>query len=327
MQGPRIPSGYTPRVTNLPTTPSCRWDALGIGANSIDFVTVVPAFPRPEGWYSKMQIRRHLVTCGGQTATAMAVCARFGLRACYIGAVGADENGQRVLADLPRQGVDASSVVTRAGRNQFAVIVIDGQTGERAVLWDRDQALALRDEDVPLDAIAAARVLHVDDVDQGAAIRAARHARTLGIPVTSDLDRMTDRTAELVDAVTYPIFADGLHEKLTGCAGHEEALRRLRRPHHRALCITVGQHGAVALADDRFIESPGFRVEAVDTTGSGDVFRGAFIYALLQGWDIDRTLRFANAAAALACTGVGAMAGIPALDASLALAGLAEPAR
>ncbi len=220
----------------------------GVGANSIDYVTVVPAFPRPEGWYSKMQIRQHLVTCGGQTATAMAVCARFGLRARYIGAVGADENGQRVLADLPRHAVDSSAVVTREGRNQFAVIVIDAQTGERAVLWDRDPTLALRDEDVPLDTIAAARVLHVDDVDQGAAIRAARHARSLGIPVTSDLDRMTEQTAELVDAVTFPIFADGLHEKLTGCADREEALRRLRRPHHQALCITVGQHGAVALA-------------------------------------------------------------------------------
>jgi sulfofructose kinase len=314
-------------VPETTTSTTVRWDVLGIGANSIDFVTVVPAFPRPEGWYSKMQIRRHLVTCGGQTATAMAVCARFGLRARYVGAVGADENGQRVLAELPRYGVDASGVVAREGRNQFAVIVIDGQTGERAVLWDRDSQLALREEDIPLELIANARLLHVDDVDQAAAIRAGRRALEIGIPVTSDLDRMTERTAELVDAVTYPIFADGLHEKLTGCADHEAALRRLQRPHHRALCITVGQHGAVALAGDRFIASPGFKVDAVDTTGSGDVFRGAFIYATLRGWEIERTLRFANAAAGLACTGVGAMAGIPGLDASLALAGTEPGAR
>ncbi len=310
---------------NPPTAARPPWDVLGIGANSVDFVTVAPAFPRPEGWYSKMQIRRHLVTCGGQTATAMAVCARFGLRARYIGAVGSDENGRRVRDDLPRRGVDASGVVAREGRNQFAVIVIDERSGERAVLWDRDPTLELREEDVPLDAIATARVLHVDDVDQAAAIRAAAHARRLGIPVTSDLDRMTDRTAELVDAVTYPFFADGLPEKLTGLADHEGALRRLRRAHHPALCVTVGRHGAMALAGDRFFHSPGFSVAAVDTTGSGDVFRGAFIYALLQEWEIEQALRFANAAAALACTGLGAMAGIPDLQPSLALAGLAGP--
>jgi sulfofructose kinase len=301
------------------------WDVVGIGANSVDFVTVVPAFPRPEGWHSKQRIRQHLVSPGGQAATTVAACAKFGLRAMYIGAVGSDENGQRVTEALDRVGLDAVGLVRKTGRNQFAVIVIDEETGERAVLWDRDSGLALSEADVPFDAIASARLLHVDDVDQPASIRAARQALGLGIPVTSDLDRMTDRTAELVDAVTYPIFADGLHEKLTGCADHEEALRQLCRPHHRALCITVGQHGAVALAGGRFVRSPGFKVEAVDTTGSGDVFRGGFIYSLLQDWDIDRTLRFANAAAALACTGLGAIAGIPDLEASLALAGLAAP--
>jgi sugar/nucleoside kinase (ribokinase family) len=125
---------------------------------------------------------------------------------------------------------------------------------------------------------------------------------------------------DLVDAVTYPIFADGLHEALTGEADHERALRRLRRPHHRLLCITIGQQGCVALAGDEFLRSPGFAVEAADTTGSGDVFRGAFIYAVLHGWDASRTLRFANAAAGLACTRIGAMSGVPNLADVLALA-------
>jgi ribokinase/sulfofructose kinase len=293
---------------------------VGIGANSIDFVTVVPAFPRPEGWHSKMRIGRHLATCGGQAATTMAACARFGLRSWYVGAIGRDDNGRRIREELPQYGLDPAGLVVRDGRNQFAVIVIDEQTGERAVLWDRDEGLRLREEDVPLDAIASARVLHVDDVDQEAAIRAARHARGCGIPVTSDLDRMTDRTDELVMAVTYPIFADGLPEQLTGERDHERALRRLRRRHDGWLVVTLGQQGAAALDGDRFVLSPGFPVKAVDTTGSGDVFRAGFIYGVLEGWDLDRTLRMANAAAGLACTRLGAMAGIPALDEVLALA-------
>jgi sulfofructose kinase len=299
--------------------PSARWDVVGVGANSVDFVSVVPAFPRPEGWHSKMRIRRHLVSCGGQAATTMAACARFGLRAKYIGVVGSDGNGARVREALDRIGLDSSGLVQQDARNQYAVIVIDEQTGERAVLWDRDEALRLRAEDVPLDVIASARLLHVDDVDQDAAIRAARHARSLGLPVTSDLDRMTDRTEELVMAVSCAIFADGLPEQLTGERDHERALRRLRTRHDGLLVVTVGQQGAEALDGDRFLVSPGFVVNAADTTGSGDVFRAGFIHGLLQGWPIDRTLRFANAAAAVACTRVGAMAGIPTLDEVLAL--------
>jgi sugar/nucleoside kinase (ribokinase family) len=294
--------------------PPARWDVVGIGANSIDFVTVVPAFPRPEGWHSKMRIRRHLVSPGGQAATTTAACAKFGLRAKYIGAIGGDENGARVREAFDLLGFDGSGLVQQDARNQYAVIVIDEQTGERAVLWDRDEALRLRPEDVPMDVIGSARLLHVDDVDQEAAIRAARHARSLGIPVTSDLDRLTDRTEELVQAVSDPIFADGLPEQLTGERDHERALRKLRKRHDGLLVVTVGRNGAVALDGDRFVMSPGFAVAAVDTTGSGDVFRAGFIYGLLHDWPVDRMLRMANAAAAVACTRVGAMASIPTLD-------------
>jgi len=303
---------------------STRWDVTGIGANSIDFVYVVPAFPRPEGWHSKMQIRRHVVSCGGQTATTVATCAHFGLRAKYIGAVGTDEHGQRVREELGRHLLDVSGLVLRDGRNQHAVIVIDERTGERAVLWDRDEALRLCEADVPLDVIGASRLLHVDDVDQEAAIRAARHARSVGVPVTSDLDRMTDRTEELVMAVSCPIFADGLPEQLTGERDHERALRRLRKQHDGLLVVTVGNRGAVALDGDRFVLSPGFTVEAVDTTGSGDVFRAGFIFGWLRGLPTDATLRLANAAAALACTRLGAMSGIPSLDEVLALAAISS---
>lgn len=298
-----------------------RWDVVGLGANSVDFVHVVPAFPRPEGWHSKMQVRRHVVSCGGQTATAMAACVRFGLRALYVGAVGDDENGRRVVAELPRYGLDVTALASKTGRNQSAVIIIDEQTGERVVLWDRGESVCLRASDVPLETVAMSRLLHVDDVDQEAAIAAARHARSLGIPVTSDLDRMTEQTEELVLAVSCAIFADGLPEQLTGERDHERALRRLRRRHEGLLVVTVGRNGAVALDGDRFLVSPGFEVEATDTTGAGDVFRGGFIYGLLHGWPLERTLKLANAAAALSCTCLGAMAGIPALDEVVAFAG------
>jgi sugar/nucleoside kinase (ribokinase family) len=296
-----------------------RWDVVGLGANSIDFVHVLPGFPEPEGWYSKMRISRSFVAPGGQTATTLAACARFGLRAKYLGATGTDENGDKVRAELPRRHVDASDVAVRQANNQYAVILIEEHTGERVVLWDRDERLDLPEADVPLDVIASARLLHVDDVDQGAAIKAASHARALGVPVTSDLDRLTPRTAELVSAVTVPIFAEHLLPQLTGVDDPEGGLRALRRTHDGLLVVTRGHLGAMALDGDRLIDSPGFRVDVRDTTGSGDIFRAGFIYAWLAGWPVDRVLRFANAAAAMSCTRFGAMDGIPGLEESLAL--------
>jgi sugar/nucleoside kinase (ribokinase family) len=289
------------------------WDVVGIGANSVDFVHLLPGYPQPFGSFAKMKIDRQEILCGGQTATAMCACAKLGLRARYAGVTGTDENGRRVRNELGRRGIDLTDVIIRDAQNQFAVILVDETNGDRIVLWDRDDRLMMRERDIPVEAIAAARVLHVDDVDQGAAIRAAEVAREADVPTTSDIDRITDRTQELIDAVTIPIFAEHVPTRVSGVNDREGALRALRRPHHRILCVTLGENGAMALDQDGIHYAPAFQVEAVDTTGAGDVFRAGFIYAMLRKWPTDEILRFANAAAAVSCTRLGALGGIPSL--------------
>jgi sulfofructose kinase len=294
--------------------PGPSWDVVGIGANSVDFVYLVPGYPARHGAFSKMPIRAQMTCGGGQMATALATCARLGLRAKYIGATGNDANGALIRRKLGSLGIDTTGVVTREGRNQFAVIIVDDTTGERIVLWDRDDRLRLDAGDVTPEVIRTARLVHVDDTDQAAAIRAATLAREAGIPCTSDLDRLTERTEELVAAVSVPIFAENLPNALSGERDPEAALRQLRRHHDGLFVVTLGPRGAMALDGDRLIHVPGFEVEAVDTTGAGDVFRGGFIYGLLQQWPVDRVLRFANAAAAVSCTRTGALDSVPSLE-------------
>lgn len=291
--------------------PAC--DVIGVGANSVDYVNRLPAYPEPQGPFAKMRIREQAVCCGGQTATALAACARLGLRPRYLGATGTDSNGKRIREELARRGIDASDAVIRDVPNQFAVILVDEQSGERIVLWDRDERLRLRPREIAPEAFRGARLVHVDDVDQPAAIMAAQIAREAGLPVTSDIDRITDLTQELMAAVTIPIFAEHVPPGLTGAADMEQALRRLRQTHEGLLIVTCGASGALALDGDRLIRSPGFAVSAVDTTGAGDVFRGGLIFALLRGWHTEEALQFANAAAAISCTRLGAIDGVPSL--------------
>ena len=290
------------------------WDVVGVGANSVDFVHLLPGYPQPFGSFAKMKIQRQVILCGGQMATAMSACARLGLRAKYVGVTGTDENGRRVRRELDRRGIDLTDLIIRDAQNQFAVILVDETNGDRIVLWDRDERLTMRERDIPAEAIASARIVHVDDVDQPAAIRAAAIAREHGVPVTSDIDRITERTKELIDAVSDPIFAEHVPTRVTGLHGQEEALNALRQPHHQVLCVTLGERGAMAVDSDGVHHAPAFEVDAVDTTGAGDVFRAGFLFALLRGWPTEDTLRFANAAAAVSCTRLGALGGIPSLD-------------
>jgi sulfofructose kinase len=290
-----------------------RWDVIGIGENSVDSVNLLPGYPQPTGPSAKMRIRERHILCGGQMATAMCACASLGLRAKYVGVTGTDDNGRRIRAELQGRNVDIADLVIRDVENRFAVILVDENTGDRMVLWDRDDRLRLRESELPLDALAATRVVHVDDVDDDIAIRAAILARDAGAMVTSDIDRLTPRTMELASTVTHAIFAQHVPAHLTGHSDVEASLRQLRKTLDNVLIVTMGEQGASALDGDRFYHEPAFKVHAIDTTGAGDVFRGGFIYALVNGQPMDQALRTANAAAAVSCTRLGALNGVPTL--------------
>jgi sulfofructose kinase len=286
-------------------------DVVGVGANSVDFVYRLPSFPAPDSSFAKLRISEHLISCGGQVTTALATCAAMGLRTSYIGTIGSDRNGERMREELSRRRIDTSDAVARNAANPFAVILLDDRSGERVVLWHRDPAIGLSSAEVDRTAVTAARLLHVDDVDLAASIQSANLAVAAGKPVTSDIERTTDDVRALIDAVTIPIFAEHVPAELTGETNLPRALERLRRPHHSMLCVTLGARGALLLAGHEVIHEPGLSVQTLDTTGAGDIFRGAFISAFLRGEPPREIVRFANAAAAISCTRIGAMSSIP----------------
>jgi sugar/nucleoside kinase (ribokinase family) len=289
-----------------------RVDVLGVGENSVDYVYRVPRLPRA-GEPAKIRVARYDRRAGGQVATTLGACAALGLRASYVGAFGDDENGRFARAALEHAGVDVQSAITCPGANRYAVILVDEPTGERIVFWDRDANVGWRPESVTAPMLSAARLVHVDGVDPQLSIRVARLARDAGVAVTSDIDAATDETRALVAAVTVPIFAEHVPGELTGEADLERALRVIRRTHPGPLCVTRGDRGAVLLAGDVLHEQPAFRVQAIDTTGAGDVFRAGFIHAWLRQEAPATILRFATAAAALSCTREGALGSGPTL--------------
>ena len=296
------------------------WDVVGVGENSVDHVLRLPRLPSLAE-ATKLQIRSSSHEPGGQVVTALCTCVAMGLRASYVGAFGSDEDGERLRRTLSTRGLDLGDSVVRPVANRSAVILVDERNGDRVVMGHRDAALALTPEMLPRSALTHARVVHVDGVDEGAAIAAARLAREAGAQVTCDLETIGARTGELLRELTVPILAQGLPEAITGEHDPEQALRRLDAPRARLRCVTMGVHGALLVDGDRMYRAAPPRVDVVDTTGAGDVFRGAFIVALLRGDAPEAILRFANAAAALSCTKSGALGGVPTIQAVQALLG------
>jgi sulfofructose kinase len=283
-------------------------DVVGIGENSVDLVYRVPHLP---GAGEKVQVVNCRRLLGGQVATTLATCAALGLRTRYVGAFGNDEHGRLIRSELEQRGIDTTYATVRYAPNRHAVILVDEQTGERTVAWQREASLRIRPDDFSGEVLTGARLLHVDNVDEDAAIAAARLARAAGLIVTTDIDEVSARTNELVAAASFPILAEHVPKALTGETDPERALRALRKQHDGMLCVTLGARGSLLLTGEQLYQAPGLSVNAVDTTGAGDVFRGALIYALLHGDSPAVMLRFANAAAAVSCTREGAIGGIP----------------
>ena len=286
-------------------------DVVGVGTNSVDRVLALPSALHTVAESGKARMEARHLFCGGQTATAICACAAFGLSTRYVGVFGSDENGRLMRRTMEDRGIDVTHAAESDGPNRDAVILVDPD-GRRTVIWHRPDHLDLPPERLRPEALDA-RVMHVDDDDPLLALNAARLASTSRIAITTDLEHVTDSTEELIATVTYPIFEQHAPGKLTGESDPERGLRKLRRLTPNLLCITLGEKGAVALEGDHFHIAPAFEVNVVDNTGAGDVFRAAFIYGLLQGWGVPERLRFANAAAAVSCTRLGAIPSVPTL--------------
>ena len=299
----------------IPPVGSKPFDVAGFGLNSVDLVAVVAEYPVPG---TKQRLQRFAKLPGGQIGTAMATCAKFGWRARYVGSFGDDDLGAVSRDSLTSQGIDITAARTVIGAtNQFAVILVDARSGERTVLWDRHPALNMEPADVPKDAVTSGRLLIVDCHQTPASTRAARYAREAGIPTIIDVEKVRPGIADLLQTIDAIIAAEEFPSALTG---HEDLGRALevmaRDSGASVVCVTLGQAGSLAWCNGREIRTPPFQVDCVDSTGAGDVFRGAFAAGCLAMPDgnIEDVLRYANAAAALNCRALGSRGGLPTAD-------------
>jgi len=289
------------------------FDVVGVGLNATDTLLMVPQFPAYAG---KMRITEEVLSPGGQVASALVACARLGLRVKYIGTVGDDDRGRIQMDSLRQAGIDLEHVqVRRNCPNQSAYIVVDGSTGERTIFWRREECLRIQPEEIDRAQIAGARLLLIDGHDTPAVARAAQIARSRAIPVVVDVDTIYPGFEHVLPNTDYLVSSSEFPHAFTGENNPLVALERIQEQYGMPVAaMTLGPHGALARYHRRFLYSPAYVVNSVDTTGAGDVFHGAFCYAVLQGMPLPEALEFSNAMAALNCTALGARGGIASLD-------------
>jgi sulfofructose kinase len=288
------------------------FDAVGFGLNAVDHLVVVPEYP---AFDTKTRFLEHTQSAGGQTATCMVGLQRLGLRTAYAGRFGSDAAGRFGWQALKDEGVDMMHAqMIEGARNQLAFIIIDARTGERTIIWDRDERLAYTPDEAPTGFAARGRVLHLDAHDPPACARVARAARAAGTIVSADIDNIYAGLPELLPLIDVLISSGEFPTRLTGLADERAALVEVKARYGCAVTgMTRGRRGALVYHDDTFIEVPTCTVPGGcrDTTGAGDAFHAGFLYGLLRGEEIEACLRLGCAVAALKCRSLGARTALP----------------
>jgi ribokinase len=219
-----------------------------------------------------------------------------------------------IRASLDEEGVDTSQILVRerAG-SQFAFALAEPKTGRRTIFWRRPTGPRPQPEEIDFSLIRRARVFHTDGLFPEACLAGARAAKAAGVPVVVDAGTLREGILDLARVSDYFLASETFSGAFAGGDNPIHTCRRLAELGPRVTGVTLGERGYVALADGTIIEGPAYRVEAVDTTGCGDVFHGSFTYSLLQGWNVKKGLDFAAWAAAMVSLRLGGRAGIPSL--------------
>jgi sulfofructose kinase len=292
-----------------------RPDVIGLGYCSYDILAIVPEMPRFDTAWG-MHLAGLVQDGGGPVGTALVTVARLGAKAGYVGMLGDDREG-RWLRDLfEQEGVDPSRLRMSAGvGTNICLLLVEQATGRRAILcYPQVEPTALVLDGADRAAIQSAKVLHLDGQFLAAAIQAARWAREAGVKVCFDGNHPRAGLEALLPLVDWLIVAEPFPKAYTGEARPERAARALLDLGPELMVITEGERGCECWAAGEHFRAAAFEVRAVDTTGAGDAFHGALIYALLQGWDVRRAATFANAVAAINCRTLGGRRGLPTLE-------------
>jgi sugar/nucleoside kinase (ribokinase family) len=289
-------------------------------------ITELPSWERSRGTFAS----GFRFDGGGLVGTAMVAVAKLGVRAGFIGTAGTDEAADLKLRSFVESGVDLSRLVRREGPDDQVMLVwVHGETGERVFTGVRSgERRPILPEELDRDYITSADYLHIDGLlHHEATLQAVRWMKAAKKTVVMDGSKTSgpirDVHRELVSYVDVLITGEGFARALTGIDDIWQAGRAVLELGPHTFVETVGERGSYTVYRDargraQQFHVPAFPVDVVDTTGAGDVFHGAYIVAMKQGWPPRACAQFSTAVSAIKCTQLGGRAGIPTFEQTMA---------
>ena len=273
---------------------------VGLGCLAHDHVLITEA-PWRAG---KGRIRQSTARIGGNARNALATVAALDYPAAYLATVGTSSIGDFAMEDLHDHHIDTQFIERREGADPVTATITITSDGERYIAFD-DSSLAttpLPGDDTIDRALALTAVLLIDGTTAPPNTTTVGHrARALGIPVVLDAERVSSPAVlALMNMADHVVIPLGFGSELSGASDPAAITESIWQDGHVSVVLTDGPRGSyIAASPDDVTHVPAFAVTAIDTTGCGDAFHGAYAWAMAQGQDLHQRVLFASATAAV----------------------------
>jgi sulfofructose kinase len=285
-------------------------DIIGIENPVMDFNILLEKMPEAGGFGS---LKEYSWQGGGNVGSALVAAARLGAKCGIIGIVGDDPYGQFCVDDFKRHNIDTSHLIKDSGnKTSFCICLAEISTMGRSFIAKGGTKRQPTDAELDKKYISTTKYLHLGPIGQPQ-VQAAIWAREMGITVVDDAGYFNPDTDEHTDLIDVFVGSEHYYKGLFHDNNYEKNCKAIQKRGPKIVVFTLGAKGCIGLNDDgEYFAIPAYKdLSIVDTTGAGDVFHGAFIFGLMQGWDVKKTSQFSSAVSAIKCTRLGGRAAIP----------------
>lgn len=279
-----------------------------VGITTQDRIFSLSSLPKEDGKYFANDFKEQ---GGGPAATASVACARLGAQTDMIARVGDDSTGKGILAELEREKVNVDKMVVIPGATSTQAAIFVDDDGSRIIVSYPSPSLTPDASSLKQIDFSQYNMVLADVRWHEGALEAFKLAKAAGVPTLLDADTTPQPIDELVALSSYAVFSKPGLAKFSGTDDIEQGLRYAASKTSGKVYVTLGADGYAYIKCDKIEKVAGFKVNVVDTTGAGDVFHGAYAFALCKGLEEAQALRFAAGTAALKCTKSGGRSGIP----------------